>query len=161
MEELLYLGNTTGTHGLKGELKLHSDFERVNDVLKIDNILIIDNKEYKIRRCKYYKNNYLVVFYNYEDINKVEELRDRDVYFKRSLLNLKDNEYLYQDLIGFSIYEDEKYLGKVINIKYNNSVLLEVSFDKKYYLIFNDYYIKEVLLKEKKIIAKNIEGLIV
>ena len=47
--EKVYLGTITTTHGIKGELRIKSNFPYKEKAFKIGNHLIIDNKEYEIK----------------------------------------------------------------------------------------------------------------
>ena len=46
--EKIYIGKITSTHGIKGELKIKSNFEFKDKVFKVGNKLLIDNKLYEI-----------------------------------------------------------------------------------------------------------------
>ena len=75
------------------------------------------------------------------------------VYIKRSDLDLKEDEYLLNDLIGYKVYEDSKLLGKVSSISFNNNVLLKI--DDIFYIPFIDEFIEKVDVKTKKIMTRN------
>lgn len=156
----LYFGYTTGTHGLKGELKCFSDFERKDLVLKNNQPVYIKNKVHYITSVRPHKNCYLICFDNLNDINLVEEFRNQEIYVLRCDLNLLENEFLFSDLIGFSIYNNLEMVGKIKEVRYNkNSVLLSVIGDKNFLVPYNDFFIKKVDLKEQIIIGDNLEGL--
>ena len=161
MNDIIYLGYTTMTHGLKGHLKFYSQFERKDILLKGNVNVIIDGVKHVITKASIDKNHYLIIIDGLNDINLVEEYRNKDIYLERKELKLGDNEYLYQDLIGFDIIDNEENLGKVKNISYNNSVLLYIEHDKNYYLPLIDEYIVKVDLLEKKIIVRNAKELII
>ncbi len=156
----LYFGYTTGTHGLKGELKCFSDFERKDLVLKNNQPVYIKDKVHYITSVRKHKNCYLICFDNLNDINLVEEFRNQQIYVLRSDLDLLENEFLFSDLIGFSIYNNLEMVGKIKEVRYNKySVLLSVIGEKKFLVPYNDFFIKEVNIKEQKIIGDNLEGL--
>ena len=161
MNDLIYLGYTTMTHGLKGHLKFYSQFERKDIVLNGNVNVIIDGVKHVITKASVNKNYYLIIIDGLNDINLVENYRNKDIYIERKELNLGEDEYLYQDLIGFDIVENEEYLGKVKNISYNNSVLLYIEHDKNYYLPLIDEFVIKVDLLEKKIIVKKAKELMV
>ena len=156
----LYFGYTTGSHGLKGELKCFSDFERKDLVLKNNQPVYIKDKVHYITSVRKHKNCYLIRFDNLNDINLIEDLRNQQIYVLRSDLNLLENEFLFSDLIGFSIYNKAEKVGKIKDIRYNKaSILLSVVGGKNFLVPYNDFFIKEVNLKEQKIIGDNLEGL--
>ena len=161
MKDIIYLGHTTMTHGLKGDLKFYSDFERKEILLNNNTKVLIDNEIHTITKCSYNKNYMLIIIDNLKDINLVEEYRNKDIYIKREELGLKEDEFLFQDLIDYKIICNEEYLGKVKDIRYNNNVLLYIEFDKNYYLPFIDQHILKVDLNEKKILVKDVKDLII
>src|SRR5574344_357412 len=109
----IYFGHTTMTHGLKGQLKCFSEFEYKDRVLQRDFPIYIKGVLHHISDVQGYKNYYLIRIDNKNDINEVEEFRNQDIYIHRDDLHLEDNEYLLNDLIGYSIIEGNECLGQV------------------------------------------------
>ena len=58
--ELVVVGKLVNTHGLKGEVKIKSDFERKDLIFKKGKKLIIDNTEFVIKNYKVYKDTDLL-----------------------------------------------------------------------------------------------------
>ena len=46
---LINIGKIVNTHGLKGEIRIISDFKYKKDVFKTDNIVYINNEKYIIK----------------------------------------------------------------------------------------------------------------
>lgn len=82
IELYVYVGKFLGTHGLKGEIKLKSNFEYIDRILKKGfNFYIGDNKNKEIfSNYRIHKGNYLVVFKGLEDINLIEKYINKKVY---------------------------------------------------------------------------------
>ena len=80
MKDIIYLGHTTMTHGLKGYLKFYSAFERKDILLNNNTRVLIDNEIHTITKCSYNKNYMLIIIDNLKDINLVEEYRNKDIY---------------------------------------------------------------------------------
>ena len=59
MNEMIYIGKTVSTFGIKGELKVISDFEKCDKAYKIGNRVLINNIEHVISGIRYHKNNIL------------------------------------------------------------------------------------------------------
>ena len=53
-------------------------------------------------------------------------VRSFNNFIYRSDLDLKEDEYLLSDLIGYAVYDNNKLLGKVSGINFNNNVLLKI-----------------------------------
>ena len=155
MKDKLYIGYICGTHGIKGELKVLSDFEKKELAFTVNNKIMIDNIEHTITSVRNHQNKILITIDSLQNINDVLEYVKKEIYIKRENLNL--NSYLMEDLIGFKIIEDEE-LGIVKNILINKAgYLLEI--DKNFYIPFVSYYIKEVDVKNKKIIVNHAKEL--
>ncbi len=162
MENKIYIGKITTTHGIKGELKVISDFEKKDRVLKPGFKIIINNNEHVITKSHIHKNNYLITIDNINDINLVENFRNSEIYIFRSNLNLKPNEYLLSDLISFEVFDKEDYIGTVENIASNSANnLLVIKGDKLFYIPFIEVYIKNVDIANKKIDTLNGKELII
>ena len=155
MNDKLYVGYICGTHGIKGELKVLSDFEKKEIAFKVNNKIMIDNIEHTITSVRYHQNKILITIDSLLNINDVLEYVKKEIYIKRENLNL--DSYLMEDLIGFKIIEDEE-LGIVKNILITKAgYLLEI--DKNFYIPFVPSYIKEVDVKNKKIIVNHAKEL--
>ena len=53
--DLVYVGKIVNTHGIKGELRIRSDFEKKELVFKVGNKIIIEDTEHVIRSYRYHK----------------------------------------------------------------------------------------------------------
>ena len=156
----IYFGYTTSTFGLKGELKCFTDFERKDLVLKKNHPIYIKDQKHILSSIRAHKGCFLIRIDSHEDINEVEEFRHQKIFIEREELELKNGEFLFQDIIGFSICEERKILGIIKNIRYNKSgILLSVVGEKTFLIPYNDFYIKEIVWSEKKVIGQNIKGL--
>lgn len=154
----IYVGKIVNTFGIKGELKVVSKFEMADKVFKINNIIYINNKDYKITNVRFHKNNYLVEIDNIKDINKVEYLINNDVYFNKEDLGLKDNEYLVSELIDYKVISNNKDIGIVTDYD-DNKINPLIKVNNKFYIPLNGFY--EKIDKNNKIIyVKDVSGLL-
>ncbi len=127
----LYVGTITGCHGIKGELKILSDFEYKERVFTKGFPLIIDDNIYKITSVRVHKNFFLITIDDLYDINEVNHLINKDVYIKRCDLPLNESEYLLNDLMGAKVFDNNEDIGMVTDIvlgKNNNFVKVDNSF---------------------------------
>lgn len=161
--EYVYIGKIVNTHGIKGELRLKSDFDKKDRVF-IPNMTIYIGKNYikeEIVTYRRHKDFDMITLKGYNNINQVLDYLKMNVYVNREDLKLSRDEYLLEDLIGKKIVENEEELGKVIDIVYNggNNLLL-VEGIRNFYIPINDYYIKNVLENDNVIEVENAKGLI-
>ena len=99
----VYIGKIVSTHGIKGELKILSDFPYKNKVFVVDKKIIIDDKEYTIKSYRVHKNFDMVTLDDYKDINEVLFLLKKKVYFDKDSLLLSDNESIFKILMKLLI----------------------------------------------------------
>ncbi len=158
----IYLGKITGFHGIKGELKIKSDFEKPNLVFQNGFKLYINDLEYNITSYRKHKEFNLVSINDLKDLNLVNHLIGFEVYINRDDLNLSKDEYLVNDLIGFTVYDNEDIIGIVKEIRNNKvSNYLYCDGDKSFYIPIINEYIKQVDTENKKIYTYNGKELII
>lgn len=159
--ELVYVGKIVNTHGIKGELRIRSDFERKDLVFKVGNKIIIDKEEHIINSYRYHKIFDMITIDDYDNINDVLKFVGKNVYVSRISLNLKKSEYLLSDLIGLNVVSNDTVYGIVRDYSNDINPLLKVDYDKNYYIPINSNYIKSVDLDKKEIVVDDVEGLII
>ncbi len=153
------VGIIVNTHGIKGEVRIISDFEYKDRVFVIGNTLYTnDNEELKINSYRRHKNYDMITFNNITDIKDVLKYKGKYVYFDKDKLDLKDNEYLDEDLINLDVYFNNKLIGKLDNIELNGNRKLFVINNRL--IPYNNNFIENIDLINNKIVLKNIEGLI-
>lgn len=163
MKEFVYIGQIVNTHGIKGELRLLSNFERKEQVFKPEVSICIGEEKVKetIKAYRPHKCFDMITLEGYHSINEVLKYIGKKVYVIRRILSLNENDYLYEDLPGLKIVENEKVLGKIKEIVYNKAnVLLYIEGDKNFYIPLNQEYIKKVDLQQEIVIVEGGENLI-
>ena len=159
--DLVYVGKIVGTHGIKGEIRIKSDFERKELVFKPNNKIIIDKNEHTIRTYRFHKIFDMITIDELDNINDVLCFVGKNVYVSRDSLNLKKNDYLLNDLIGLDVVFNDTVYGVVKDYSNDLNPLLCVEYEKNYYIPINDKYIKSVDFDNKRILVDDIEGLII
>lgn len=159
----IYLGEIVNTHGIKGEVRIVSDFKFKNDVFKIGKNLYVGNSKVKeiINTYRVHKNYDMVTFKGINDINDVLKYKGKKVYIMRE--EFEFDGILDEDVIGLDVYSKDKKIGIVEDIlKSNAHPILEVKNDKNVisYIPFIDAFVLNVDLKNKRIDIEEIEGLI-
>lgn len=158
--DLVYVGKIVSTHGIKGELKIKSDFEKKELVFKPNNKIIIDKEEHTIRTYRFHKIFDMITIDDLENINDVLIYVGKKVYVSRDSLKLKENEFLLSDLIGLNVVFNDTVYGMVADYSNDMNPLIKIEYNKNYYIPINERYIKKVDIENKKIFVENIEGLI-
>lgn len=148
------LGKYVNTHGIKGEIRIKSNFKYKDLVFQIGNEIIINDTIYQINSYRVHKGYDMVTLKGIDDINKIPFIKNTLVFIDRDKY-LKKNDYLDSDLIGFIVYNN-KIEKEVIDIVYINDIkkLLKTSDG---YIPFE--LILNVDLDKKKILIKDVDGL--
>lgn len=160
----VYLGKIVNTHGIKGELRILSDFKYKDKVLKKDFSLYIGKDKTKevIATYRPHKQFDMVTFYGYDNINQVLKYKGLHAFINKEDLILDNEEYLNEDLIGLDVIQDNLTIGKIKRIEnYGGKELIRVENSEKSYLIpYTFDIINNINLEKKQMIIKNIKGLI-
>lgn len=161
MNEMIYIGKTVSTFGIKGELKVISDFEKCNKAYKIGNRVLINNIEHVISGIRYHKNYILLEIDDLKNINDILKYVGFNIYIKRMDLHLEENEFLYKDLINSDVIdEDGSNLGKIIEVEQGVNLLIKVKGSKEFYIPYVNEYIISFDLNNKKLYTRNAKDLI-
>ena len=161
MNEMIYIGKTVSTFGIKGELKVISDFEKCDKAYKIGNKILINNIEHVISGIRYHKNYILLEIDDLKNINNILKYVGFNIYIKRMDLQLEENEFLYKDLINSDVIDnDGSNLGKIIEVEQGVNLLIKVKGSKEFYIPYVDEYIISFDLNNKKLYTKNAKDLI-
>ena len=163
MNNYIYVGKIINTFGIKGELKIDSDFEYKDRVFKkgIEVYIGIEKIKEIVNTHRVHKNYDMVLFSSYSNINEVLKYKGKNIYVLRDSLNLQKDEYLLSDLIGFKVMDNNECIGTVCDYEKNNNVLLKVMGKKTFYIPLIDEYIIDIDLNNKIIVTNNGGSLII
>ena len=125
---MLNIGTYTGTHGLKGEIKILSDFSRKDLVFVPGFKIYINDTQYIIETHRKHKTYDMVTLKNINDIKDIIDLRGSYVYINESDLN---NVFLEEDLIDYSEVQ-------VYQNNYNSELVSILDYFKDYILVFDE-----------------------
>lgn len=157
------IGKIVNTHGIKGELRLLSDFKYKDKVFKKDFIIYIgkDKVEEKIVSYRRHKNFDMICLEGYTNINEVLKYKGMYAFINKDDLVLDENNYLNEDLLGIEVIVNNEVIGVVSDIEKNgNQELIVVRTSKKDYLIpYVDYFINKIDIVNRKIYVNDIKGL--
>lgn len=165
MEEFIYIGKIVNTHGIRGEIRLLSDFDKKEKVFVPNQTLYLGRKKEMVKITSYrkHKNFDMICLEGYHDINEVLRFKGLYAYVKKEDLGLSEGELLESDYIGMDAYFLEKEIGKVVDIENRgrgNKIFVIERENKRTLVPFQEVFIKNVSLPLKQIEFQNIEGLI-
>ena len=155
--EYLYIGKIVNTHGIKGEIKLLSDFECKEEVFKNGINIYIGTSHIKevINTYRHHKIFDMLTLDNITNINEVLKYKNEKVYVNKEEIDFS-NKTLKTDLINMEVYMDKKLIGKATEVRKNpGNDLLVVN-----ETILIPYIDKFITVNDKNIEIINMEGLI-
>lgn len=158
--DYIYIGKIVNTHGIKGEVRILSDFLYKEEVFVKDKNFYIGKEKIKevVNSYRTHKKYDMVTFKGINDIDKVLKYKGEDVYVKREDLHVDG--YLNEDLLGMQVFTTHE-IGKVIDVLQGKAGRILVILGKRKNMVpFVDEFIKDIDLEKKKIRIKEIEGLI-
>ena len=156
------VGEVVNTHGIKGEVRLISNFERKDLIFKKNfNVYIGSNKEkLTINTYRVHKNFDMLTFEGMLDINDVIIYKGEKVYILRDDIDLSI--HLKMDLIAYDVIYNDKNIGKVTSFFNNNAydIMVIKNSSKDNFVPYLEQFIEKVDYDNKKIYVVNMEGLI-
>ena len=160
MNDYVYIGKIINNHGIKGELKVLSDFIDKEKVLLPDKVIYIGTNKIKevIKTHRIHQNYDLITLENYININEVLKYKCLSIYVKRNTL---DRKYFLNDLIGMNVIDNNITYGKIIDYyNFNGNIVLLVNGKKQFFIPYNKEYINNVDLLKKEVICNHVKDLI-
>lgn len=160
MSKKVYIGKIVSTHGIKGEIKIISDFEYKDRVFVVGKKLIIDNNEYLIKSYRHHKQFDMVMLNDFNNINDVLFLMKKNVYMLDCEIGL-DDVVLDEELLDYSVLTVDGKHGIIKEIFWGgvNNKLMRVLLDKEVIIPFNSPMIKSISKDKKEVIVELIEGM--
>ena len=149
------VGKLVNTHGLKGEVRILSNFRHKKNVFVKGMKLYIGKKkeEFTINTYRFHKIYDMVTFDGFNNINEVEYLKGLNVYINEDDLKL-DNEIYSGKLIDFSVICENKEIGKVTEI-IDTPANEVIRVNEKILIPYVDEFIEKIDLENKILYVKS------
>ena len=168
MEQFLRVGVISSTHGIRGEVKVYPTTDDPERFLELDEVILDTGREHKILEIegvKFFKNQVILKFKGYDNINDIEKYLKKDLLVDREhAVELGENENFIADLIDMEVVTDEgKVLGTltdVIETGANDVYAVKTSEGKEILLPAIRDCILDVDVDEKRMTVHVMEGLL-
>lgn len=157
----VYVGKIVSTHGIKGEVRILSDFEYKDKVFKVGKKLLIDDCEYIIKSYRHHKNFEMVTLNEYKDINEVLFLMKKKVFIEEEKLELLDNEVIDEELVTYKVITTDGKEGVIKEIFFASpeNKVIRVMLDNEVLIPVKSPMLKKIDKKERKVIIELISGM--
>ena len=168
MEQYLRVGVISSTHGLKGEVKVFPTTDDPERFRKLKKVYLDTGKDYmplKVTGIKFFKNQVILKFQEFQDINEIEKYRGKDLLIDREqAVPLAEHENFIVDLIDMDVYDkEEKRLGTLTDVLQtgaNDVYVVETDEGKEILLPAIPSCILDVDVEAAKMIVRIPEGLL-
>ncbi|MGI5986125.1 MAG: ribosome maturation factor RimM [Oscillospiraceae bacterium] len=116
MKKYLEAGKIINTHGVKGEVKIHSWTDSAEFLMKFKH-LYIDEKPFKLVSSRVHKSFLIAQLEGISDVNDAMVLKNKTVFIDRSDVDLPEGSFFLQDIIGASVVDESgTELGKLTDV---------------------------------------------
>lgn len=170
MTKYISVGKIVNFHGIQGEARVGYSKNQQDFFLSLENVFVKKDNEYiplKIVSVRPNKTFMLVKFDGINSINEIIPYKGCLLFVEEAVVreSLDDDEFLIDELVGLSVFDNEtnEKLGFVIGVSNNgaNDLISIKTNSKKISLIpFVKAIVPVVDIKNKKIMINNIEGLL-
>lgn len=107
-KEFLEAGKIVNVHALKGEVKVMPWCDSPEFLSEFDRVFLDEGKhELEVERARVFKNTVIIKFKGFDTVEQAENLRNQILYISREDVELNENEYFIQDLIGINVYDED------------------------------------------------------
>lgn len=165
-QEFIVIAKVGKPHGLKGQFILHFYSHKLEEIHQLktfykkvkDKFIPLPTMDCQVGGDK--------IIAHLEGVNSREDIKlftNEDIYIlKKDLPQLEEDEFYYKDLLGCECFYQNKKLGTVRNVvNYGTCDLFEVMDGKKSYFIpFFNNLIEKIVIQDKIIYFKDLEGYI-
>ncbi len=157
----VYIGKIVSTHGIKGEIRILSDFPFKNKVFVVGKRILIDDVFYTIQSYRVHKKYDMILLDGFDNINEVLFLMKKPVYVLKEDLELAKDEILDEDLLHFKVFTEDGMEGKIEEIFYASpqNKILRVLFDHEMLIPMNSPMVKDIDKDKKMITIQFIDGM--
>ena len=163
------IGKIVNTHGLKGECKIFSNTDFLEERFAVGNVLHLkygkEELALEVASFRVHKGCALVSFVNKQDINLIEMYKGCSLFINEDELHeLEDNEAYFYQLIDCVVIDEQKnhigVVSDVLETAAHDILRIKRENDKDVLVPYVDRFIIDADLDKKVIVVSLIEGMI-
>lgn len=167
MEDTLRIGVITTVHGVRGEVKVFPTTDDVKRFKKCKDVILHTKKEdipLTIESCKFFKNQVILKFKEFNNRNDVEKFRQCDLLVTReNAVPLEEGEYFICDIIGATVKEENGNeigeLTEVLQTGANDVYVVKQPNGKEVLFPVISECVKKVDVEKKEVLITIMDGL--
>lgn len=165
IKQFLETGKITGTHGLKGEVRVQPWADSPEFLAEFDELYLDKGaKKIEIKAARVHKNMLIMKINGVDTIDDAEKLRNKILYMDRDDVELEEGAYFIQDLIGLDVLDDETgekigILAEVTETGANDVYHIKTDEGKVYLIPAIPDVVKDISLEDGAIRVFKMKGL--
>ena len=159
---LVYIGKVVSTHGIKGEIRIISDFLYKEKAFKPFSFIVVNGEKFQINHYRKHKNYDMIMLDGFSSIDDVSCLLNRDVYKEQDDLCLAENEVLDDDLLEYVVIDNNQNRGVVKEVFFaspTNKILRVEIANREVLIPFASPFLEKIDYKNHQIIITMIDGM--
>lgn len=163
-KQYLEAGKIVTTHGIKGEIKImpYTDYPEL--LCEFDRLFLGKNhEEINVERSRVFKNMVIAKLEGYDTPEVAEKLRNKILYMHRDDLELDEDTYFIQDLIGIEVSDADSgfVYGKITDVMQTgaNDVYVVQGKDREYLIPAIPEVVITTDIDENTMTIRPLEGL--
>lgn len=163
-KQYLEAGKIVTTHGIKGEIKImpYTDYPEL--LCEFDRLFLGKNhEEINVERSRVFKNMVIAKLEGYDTPEVAEKLRNKILYMHRDDLELDEDTYFIQDLIGIKVSDADSgfVYGKITDVMQTgaNDVYVVQGKDREYLVPAIPEVVINTNIDENTMTIRPLEGL--
>lgn len=168
MDNYLRVGVISSTHGIKGEVKVYPTTDNLERFRSLKQVFLNTGKDYielEIEGVKFFKQQAILKFKGFDNINDIEKYKGRDLLVTReNAVKLEEGEYFIYDLIGSKVVTEEGdtlgELTEVMTTGANDVYIVKTPDGKEILLPYISECILDIDITNKVIRAHILPGLL-
>lgn len=167
-DKLVSIGKVTNFQGIKGEVKVgftQGKEEQLEDLDVFFYELPSGFRTLTKESLRFHKKFAVIKFKEINSVDEAIEIKGKNLYTEINQVRkcLGEDEYLFDDLAGMSVYDDKGVLVGEVDFaadQGSGSILVIKNNDKQYLVPFIKQFVTEVDAINRKITIKPIKGLL-
>ncbi|MDO4814131.1 MAG: ribosome maturation factor RimM [Gemella sp.] len=166
----LKVGKIVNTHALKGELKIISSSDFIDERLEVGSELLITRgnqvvKEVIVESAREHKGAFLVKFEGIDSIEEAEKFKNLQLKVdEEHLEELEDGEFYFYEIIGCKVVdENDATIGEIVDILQtgaNDVWVVKTDKNKEVLIPYIEDVVKKIDIENKVINIEVMEGLL-
>lgn len=164
--DLLAVGKISGTHHLKGAVKVTSNIEGIEILEGNKVILELPNGEMKVLTVKNIEmmvgKKWIVEFEEITNKTEAGTLQNGVIKVRRDILGIEEDEFLANDTLGMKVITEEgENIGEVVDIYETAAHDIYVIEDEEYETMIPDVdvFIKKIDFEKREMVVSLLEGM--